>query len=239
MSCAITVPPKVRAVRGAALQAPQFQGEKSFMAGFGSNSSPRKSTGGPVWGLGGLIVGLGLGWGGPKVLHKLTQHDTTTKKTKTVAAKPKLPSGGQALELEPLPAQKGILLASALPIKLLRPSESKRTQQQSGGVFTGFKNWLGTANYLKSGQGGLFLKAVGGKAVSTGWKAADYDKFARGIPLRANLLAGQSYTLYFQRKSQRAIDLGTFSFGTATTTPQTASKPAPAPAPAVGITPKP
>ncbi|MBV9471111.1 MAG: hypothetical protein JO316_00215 [Abitibacteriaceae bacterium] len=193
------------------------------MAGFGNNK-PAKNWVGTMWGfLGGLVVGVGAGVGGPKIMHRLSKPDTASKKTKPVVAKPR-PTAGPTLDLSPEPAQRGILLSSASPIKLLKPSESKRTQQQADGVFTGFKNWTGTAAYLKSGQGGLFLKATGGTAVSTGWQEGDYDKFVRGIPLHANLTSGQPYTLYFQRKGQRPIDLGTFNIGTATAAPKPATK---------------
>ena len=168
-----------------------------------------RSSSGPLWGLGGVVVGLGLGYGGERALHHFNRAPAKPI-AKKVTIKPQ-PTGA-TLSILPQPAQKGLLISAPSGIKLVTPGASGRTQQQGASVFTGFKNWTGTANYLASGQGDLQIKGAGGTAITTNWAAADYKYFVKGTALTTRI-AGGPFTLFFQRKGRSAVNLGTFSLG--------------------------
>jgi hypothetical protein len=114
------------------------------------------------------------------------------------------------LQIQAQPAQRGLQLSSPLPLQLLKPSESKRAQQRGKAIFSGFRDWSSTANYLAKGQGEFVLKAADGTELETNWETRDYRIFVSGGILQIEVPVGQPHTLYFQRKGQRGIDLGTF-----------------------------
>src|SRR5690348_13601740 len=116
------------------------------MAGMGGGK-PVSNWAGPIWGAGGVVLGSLLTWGGPKAMHRFSG-GTSTSKTKLVKAPPALvPNHDLELTAQP---PKGILLGTTGTVKLLAPSETKRTVPQANGVFTGFKNWGATASYLRT-----------------------------------------------------------------------------------------
>ena len=183
------------------------------MAGIGGIDGlhkPRRNWSSVAWGfLAGLIVGAPLGWAGPKIMKRLQRAPEKSEVRPAVVA-PK-PSNTQMLELLAQPAQRGLeLSSSSASLQLLKPSEGKRTKQRGKRIFSGFRDWARTANYLTSGQGEFILKTANGQAVSTNWQRRDYQTFANGGILQAELSIGQPHVLFFQRKGQRAINLGTF-----------------------------
>ncbi len=184
------------------------------VAGLNEKPKPRRNWSGFWWCLFGLILGLGLGtplgWFGPKILNRIQRE---TRKEPEATPTPVVARNMGRLELiqiQAQPSQRGLQLSSPLPLQLLKSSESKRAQQRGKTIFSGFRDWTGTANYLAKGQGEFVLKAAGGADLETNWESRDYRTFISGGILQIEVPVGQPYTLYFQRKGQRGIDLGTF-----------------------------
>jgi hypothetical protein len=191
---------------------------------------PRRNRGGFWWCLTGLIVGLALGtplgWFGPKILKRM---ERMAEKKPDAAPTPVVVRNTARLELlriEAQPAQRGLQLSSPAILQLLKPSESKRTQRRGQEIFSGFRDWTGTARYLANGQGQLVIKTPDDKELETNWQNRDYRTFLSGGMLQVEVPVGKPYTLYFQRKGQRGIDLGTFRINVPAPKPAKAAKPA-------------
>lgn len=172
----------------------------------------QRGVSGPVWLLGGILIGVLATLGGEKLLRHLGK-GTEIKGTRP-APVVRLASSGAVVQLTPDQLRRGVLVSSTQPLKLVKGSDSKLAKQDGAKIFTGFKSWTGTVNYIKTGQGEFIIKTPTGEKVETGWRPQDYQDFVGGATLQMHARPGETFVLYFQRKQRGPINLGTISVGT-------------------------
>lgn len=192
----------------------------------GFEANRRKNRAGALWFAGGTLFGLMLGLVLPRAMGRLNRAQPEAAPT-PVASKPRVAIAPK-LQIAAVPTQRGLVLSSVLPLKLLQPGESKKAVQQGAKIFCGFRSWSGTSNYLQNGDGVLLLQTKGA-VYNTGWKPADIAKVPGGAALTTDVVAGQPFTLAFRRNGQRAIPLATFQLEAKSAVPTPATTPSAAP----------
>lgn len=160
-----------------------------------------------LWGfLAGLVVGGGLGVAAPRLWRMMNPPQSK----KAQLPKP-APSPLQTLTIAGDPKNKGLVLRAAGALQLTADSSSKLSKQQGSAIFTGFRNWQGTVNYLHSGQGSLYVQEGTGNTIDTPWQPPDYRAMLTGKqPLRVSIRSKRPMTLFFRRAGSTPVNLGTF-----------------------------